>query len=150
MKLKTKDILFVVVQFMLFVIYCFKIEIYTFKTNYLIRSTGIVLLIFGFLLGTISVLQLNRNLSPFPTPKLISSLITHGSYQYIRHPIYTGILLFLFGYALYDGSTFKVLVSLLLLILFYFKTEYEEQQLSIKYSNYQTYKKTTGRFIPKF
>jgi len=150
MKIKTKDRLFVVVQFMLFVIYCFKIELYTFKTDYLIRSTGIVFLIFGFLLGIISVLQLNRNLSPYPTPKLISSLITHGLYQYIRHPIYTGIFLFLFGNALYSGSTFKVLVSLFILILFYFKTEYEEQQLSIKYSAYKTYKKTAGRFLPKF
>lgn len=103
---------------MLLAIYCFSIELYTFKTHYLIRITGILLLIFGFLLGIISVLQLNRNLSPYPTPKLISSLITHGLYQYIRHPIYTGILLFLFGNALHSGSTFKILVSLFILILF--------------------------------
>jgi len=149
MKLNTKDTVFVVLQFILFAVYCFKIELINFKVNPLISNTGLLLIVLGVLLGIISLLQLNKNLSPFPTPKSNSTLITHGIYKHIRHPIYSGITFFLFGFGLYSGSTFKILISLLLLILFYFKSKYEEKLLSNKYSNYKTYRKTTGRFLPK-
>lgn len=149
MKLKTKDAVFVVLQFLLFAIYCFKVELINFKVNTLISNTGVLLIFLGVLIGTISLLQLNKNLSPFPTPKSNSTLITHGIYKYIRHPIYSAITLFLFGYGLYSSSLFKILISLTLLILFYFKSAYEEKLLSKKYSNYKTYRKTAGRFLPK-
>ena len=103
----------------------------------------------GFLLGIISVYQLNRNLTPFPKPKSNAELVTKGLYKHIRHPIYTGILLFLFGFALFNESLYRIIITAILLLLFYFKSKYEEQQLTVKYSDYPSYKKTTGRFLPK-
>jgi protein-S-isoprenylcysteine O-methyltransferase Ste14 len=150
MKLKTKDTVFVVLQFLLFAMYCFKVELINFQVKSLISNTGILLIVLGVLLGIISLLQLNKNLSPFPTPKTNSTLITHGIYKHIRHPIYSSITFFILGYGLYSSSLYKILISLLLLILFYFKSAYEEKLLSKKYSNYKTYKQTAGRFLPKF
>ncbi|WP_079735051.1 methyltransferase family protein [Salegentibacter salegens] len=104
----------------------------------------------GFLIVLTAILQLNTNLSPFPKPKENASLITTGIFKYIRHPIYSGILIFLFFLSLYFASTYKIGITVLLLILFLFKSVYEEEQLWLKYPNYRDYRQHTGRFFPKF
>lgn len=96
----------------------------------------------------VALFNLDKSLTPFPTPKSNSELITSGLYKYVRHPIYTGILLTVFGYGFYSESVSRLTISVLLLILFYFKTNYEEQKLSQKYPEYGAYKARTGRFIP--
>ena len=48
---------------------------------------------FGMALMSLAALHLNRNLSPFPYPKKESKLSTSGAYNYIQHPIYTGLAL---------------------------------------------------------
>ncbi|WP_423856433.1 methyltransferase family protein [Yeosuana marina] len=149
MKLKTKDVVFVVIQCLLFIVYFFKINLCKFNSHYIISMIAIGLIIIGILLSGTSLVLLNKNLSPFPSPKLNSVLVTRSIYNYIRHPIYTGIVLSFFGYAIYYGSAYKVLVSTLLLLLFYLKSNYEEKQLLKKFKNYNTYIKTTGRFFPK-
>lgn len=150
MKLKAKDTIFVSVQFVLFIAYFVDIHFIPFKLTYPIYIISIIILVLGFLMVIISMLQLNKNLSPFPTPKLNSKLIKNGLFKYIRHPIYTGILLFTFGYGLYKTSSYKLIITLLLLILFYFKTKYEEELLINKFFDYKLYQKTAGRFLPKF
>jgi protein-S-isoprenylcysteine O-methyltransferase Ste14 len=65
MKLKTKDTVFVVLQFLLFAMYCFKVELINFQVNSLISNTGILLIFLGVLLGIISLLQLNKTYPHF-------------------------------------------------------------------------------------
>ena len=149
MKLRTKDSVFVILQFILFALYLLGINFLPFKTSSLINLIAFIISIFGLLIVIISMLQLNKNLSPFPTPKLNSHLIKHGLYRYIRHPIYTGIMLLSFGFGIYTNSTHKLIISFLLIFLFYFKSKYEEERLLNKFSNYKEYVLTTGRFFPK-
>jgi protein-S-isoprenylcysteine O-methyltransferase Ste14 len=96
----------------------------------------------------LALLQLNRNLSPFPTPKQNGQLVTNGLYHWMRHPIYTGILLVSYGYAIYSSSWLRLIVACVLLILFYLKSSYEEKLLSKKFSDYTAYQKRTARFFP--
>lgn len=144
----SKDFLFVSIQFLLFAMYLFdffpKIDIPDFYT-YL----GLFFAIFGILISIISLANLDKNLTVFPTPKQNSELITNGLYKLSRHPIYTGILFFVFGFAIFWQSYYKLFISVLLLILFYLKTLYEEKQLSKKFPEYVHYQKIVGRFIPK-
>lgn len=112
-----------------------------------LRFSGLIILALGIVLGLLALLQLNTKLSPFPTPVTNGKLITTGAYHIARHPIYTAIILGGFGFALYRTSWYKVLIALGLLILFYFKSKYEEQLLSEKYLEYSDYKKKTRRFI---
>ena len=148
MKKNTKDYFFVSIQFLLFVAYTFdffkQIAIPKFLVN-----VGLVIALIGLAIAVLTVFELKANLSVFPSPTKNAVLITHGFFRYSRHPIYSGIILFSFGYACYKYSLYKLIISGLLLSWFYLKSIYEEQQLMNFFPTYQTYKKVTGRFFPK-
>lgn len=143
-----KDYLYVSIQFLLFGLYAFDF-LPSFDLPQSLKILGLVVAIIGFIISALSVLQLNKNLTVFPTPKTDSELITFGMYKFSRHPIYTGLILFTFGYAFYKVSFLKLVIALILLFLFYFKTKYEEQQLHQKFSDYKEYQKKVNRFFPK-
>lgn len=145
-----KDILFVVAQFLLFVAYLFEIPELRLDfpddadwINLILAGLGIVIII-------ISILQLNKNLSPFPTPLKNSELVVTGLFNYVRHPIYSGILMTTFFLAIYLNSGYKLIIFLLLVFLFYYKSDFEEAQLEKKFPAYKSYKAGTGRFYPRF
>lgn len=149
MKLQRKDYIYVGLQLLLFMAYIFEIELVYIDNFRYVDVIGIILIISGVLTSLIALLQLNTNLSPFPTPKSNTELITTGIYKYVRHPIYTGIFLITFGYGFFTVSLYKIIISLLLYVLFYFKSSYEENRLDKVFSNYVLYRKKSGRFFPK-
>ncbi len=149
MKKTSKDYVYVGIQFMLFAVYIIPINIITFVNGTAFNIIGVILLTLGVLMSLLSIIQLNKNLSPFPTPVTGGELIETGLYKYIRHPIYTSILLTFLGYSLYVGSGYKILITIFLLILFFYKSRYEEKKLSSVFSGYTEYIKKTGRFLPK-
>lgn len=146
--MKLKDIIYVSIQFILFIIYALTPAVRVFYLSIFLKDFSLVIAVLGGLVLFLALLQLNKNLSPFPTPKTTGKLITAGLYHWVRHPIYSGILLFVFGYALFSQSWSKLAISFLLLGLFYFKSVYEEKLLSQRFSNYSAYQKRTGRFFP--
>ena len=149
MKLKYKDFTFVIFQVLLFGGYIFSIEVVSLKPSMTFKVLGTLFLIAGGLVTLLSLVQLNKNLTPFPTPKANSELIQYGLYKFIRHPIYTGIITLGFGIGFYSNSVYKMLLTLVLWTLFYFKSVYEEKQLQKKFLQYDDYKLKTGRFFPK-
>lgn len=148
LKRNPKDIFFVGIQFILFIVYLFRFSKIDFTVPRWLQLIGLFFSLAGIIISLASVIALNRNLS-FPTPKQNAELIQSGIYKYVRHPIYSGILFFTFGYSIYSENTLRLLVFFTLLILFRFKAAYEEKLLQDKYPNYAAYKKTTGMFLPK-
>ncbi|MFN4762167.1 methyltransferase family protein [Gillisia sp. Q332] len=149
MKVAGKDIIYVAIQILLFLTFLLDVNLFSFESPSFLEFILVLIGIVGLLLIIIAFFQLNKNLSPFPTPKEYSSLLTNGVFKLIRHPIYTGILLIFFAIAVFQGSGYRLLISFLLLILFHFKTLYEEKKLSEKFPEYEIYKKNTGRLLPK-
>lgn len=149
MKRTRRDIIFVTIQCCLFLLYVIEVQDWMFNRIPVFNYIGLGLTAMGAIMLGIALLQLNTNLSPFPSPKSTAQLIQSGLYGYVRHPIYTGILFVSFGIGLYIGSSFKIVVFLALYVLFYKKSLYEEQRLTLFFPNYSMYKKKTGRFIPK-
>jgi protein-S-isoprenylcysteine O-methyltransferase Ste14 len=148
MKKTTKDYLFVFIQFLLFGAYTFDFFSPLAIPNY-IATLGIVIAIIGIMIAVLTVFELKTNLTVFPTPTEKAVLLTNGFFRFSRHPIYTGILMFVFGYALNSYSTYKLLIGVFLLIWFYLKSIYEEEQLSEKFKEYKAYQEKVGRFLPK-
>ncbi|MCO6494544.1 MAG: isoprenylcysteine carboxylmethyltransferase family protein [Bacteroidetes bacterium] len=149
MKLGTKDIVYVSLQFILFVLYLFNPIILKIVFPFWLHYLGIILSILGLLIAVFAVLQLNKNLSPFPTPVDGSKLIKTGLYKYIRHPIYTGIIVGAYGFALYTDSGSRLSIAILLYILFHYKSNYEEGRLISAFAEYPQYMQSTGKFFPK-
>ncbi|MEO7835252.1 MAG: isoprenylcysteine carboxylmethyltransferase family protein [Ginsengibacter sp.] len=148
MKRNPKDIFFVGIQLILFAGYLFRFSKIDFEVPHWLQLTGIFFSVAGIIISFASVVALNKNLSAFPTPKQSAQLIQSGIYKYIRHPIYSGILFFTFGFSMYSENTLRLIIFLMLLILFRFKAAYEEKLLQDKFPNYNDYKKTVGMFLP--
>lgn len=103
-------------------------------------------------LGIVGVLvcaaSLRKSLTAVPIPKVEGTLSTTGLYRYVRHPMYTSVLLFAFGIAISSGSVIKYFLVIALYYLFYVKSIYEEKYLKIKYPEYAEYSLRIPRFIP--
>jgi protein-S-isoprenylcysteine O-methyltransferase Ste14 len=146
-----KDIDFVLIQFVLFALYVidFNLIDYSIDVPAWIDILLIVIGLIAAMIITMGIINLNKNLTPFPTPRKNSSLISNGIYGYIRHPIYTGIILAMFSYSLYSNSLGRFILAIILYGVFYFKSEYEEKLLVQKFPDYLDYRKRTGRFFPR-
>lgn len=147
MSTPVKDYIFVTVQLVIFAAYFVPLQVFQIGLPDWLRYSGLGVCAISILFGLVALLQLNTNLSPFPSPRISSQLITTGTYRISRHPIYTALVFSGFGYAVYRVSIYKVLIILCLLILFYFKSVYEEKLLIQKFPEYQNYKIKTRRFI---
>ncbi|WP_083540722.1 methyltransferase family protein [Aequorivita viscosa] len=148
MKIPFKDILFVVLQFLLFIAFSFEIDSMAIIFPEVLFWFGVVIFVIGAFITITAALQLNFNLSPFPSPLPGSNLIENGVYKFIRHPIYTGLILSFFGFAIISDSGYRILITAVLFLLFYFKTIYEEKRLIEKFPRYLEYKSRSGRFFP--
>ena len=136
-------------QFALFVAFAFEVGAMKILFPAFLFWIGVMLFILGAFITVVAVLQLNVNLSPFPSPLPGSKLLVNGIYKFIRHPIYTGIMSAFFGFALIADSGYKLVIAVLLFILFYFKTIYEEKRLVVMFPDYLEYKQRSGRFFPR-
>ncbi len=143
-----KDLLFISIQMLLFVAYLLPITIEFLFVNLVVKYLFLGLAVLGFLVIILAIVQLDKNLTPFPSPKQKGSLINTGLYKFIRHPIYTGIIVCTISFGFYNQNIWRIGIGVFLWILFYFKSIYEEKMLSIKFSKYADYKLDTGRFFP--
>ncbi len=150
MAVPKKDKIFVALQFLVFIAWIIEVEPWSFKLSSNLSALSFIIAVIGLVLVLIAFLQLNTNLSPFPSPKKGAKLVTGGVFAFARHPIYSGILFMAFGISIWLGSGYKLAISLLLYLVFYFKSRYEEQRLEEAFPDYNVYKTRTGRFFPKF
>ena len=94
---------------------------------------------------------LHNRLSNFnirPEPKATARLITSGPYRFIRHPMYSTVLLAGAAFVGADNSGFKLGLWIALGLVLSAKARFEEQLLSEKFSDYPAYRARTKRFVP--
>lgn len=107
-----------------------------------------VLTALGVLFAIWARVRLGRNWSSVPAVKEGHELVTDGPYRYVRHPIYTGILLAALGYAL-TGTLFGFLILIIACILFFRRIGKEERiMLELFPDAYPAYQARTKRLIP--
>lgn len=94
------------------------------------------------------VWDLRASLSVFPRPVAGASLIETGAYRFVRHPIYSGLVLGAIGWGLVTGSLAAIGTSGLLFLLFAGKSRREEVWLSAEHPEYEAYQRRTKRLIP--
>jgi protein-S-isoprenylcysteine O-methyltransferase Ste14 len=109
-----------------------------------------VSLLSGSALLGLWALAANRpgNFNIQPTPRPGGTLVTTGPYGWIRHPMYTSVLLAAAAAATHSHQPIDGLLWLALLVVLLAKALIEESALIPRFSNYQAYKARTSRFIP--
>ncbi|MBS1653320.1 MAG: hypothetical protein JSU05_00625 [Bacteroidetes bacterium] len=83
---------------------------------------------------------------PIPAPD--ATMIIAGPYRFIRHPMYSSLLLGSAGLLIMYFSLFRLLLVLILIIDLLFKLHFEERLLTRKFSNYTEYKAISKRLVP--
>ena len=94
--------------------------------------------------------HLGTNWSGVVTLKEGHELIRTGPYRRIRHPIYTGILLAVFGTMVTLGEARGLLAVAVVWLSFYWKARREESFLTQEFGEkFEAHVKQTGMFLPK-
>lgn len=94
-------------------------------------------------------LRLGPALTPLPIPKNGADLVTSGLYRWVRHPIYTGVLLAAVGLVIWGASLAHIIGLLALYAVLFAKSVGEEKMLAQRHEGYAEYALTTGRLVPR-
>ena len=112
------------------------------------RSIGVALFVAGLALGGWSRRALGRSFTPFPRPVEGGIQAMHGPYRWVRHPIYSGIVLSAASWALAWQSWTGAALAAVLLVFFDLKARGEERWLAGAYPGYAEYKRRTRKLVP--
>jgi protein-S-isoprenylcysteine O-methyltransferase Ste14 len=107
------------------------------------------LIVLSVITGLLAVVNMRlSNLNIVPTLKDKHQLVTYGIYRFIRHPMYTSVLLFCLAFTLTNLHSLSLLIMLVLFIDLILKSNVEETLLTERFNTYHDYKNKTGRFLP--
>jgi protein-S-isoprenylcysteine O-methyltransferase Ste14 len=109
---------------------------------------GTVLLALGLGFSVWARRHLGRNWSAHVVVKEDHALIRTGPYRYVRHPIYTGILLAFFGMTLTIGEWRALIGFAFALLAFAVKSGQEELRMRATFPEYDRYQRETAALIP--
>ena len=111
-------------------------------------SAGLIACIAGFALAVWARLYLGRNWGMPMSLKEGHELVTTGPYRFIRHPIYTGMLLAIVGTALINGPIWVVVLAAMAVYCGYSaRTEDSLMQQQFP-EQYAQYKRRTKAIVP--
>jgi protein-S-isoprenylcysteine O-methyltransferase Ste14 len=110
---------------------------------------GLVLMALASVVLLVSFVALGNSLTASPLPKQRGQLVTTGLYAYVRHPIYSGLLLLSLGVVLDAGWWPQLVVALMLFLLLRIKAQFEESLLRKAYPKYASYALKTPMFFPR-
>jgi len=126
------------------------LRIHLFQPNLLSAVLGIALTAAGIGFAVWARFYLGANWSSNVTVKVGHALVRTGPYRFVRHPIYTGMILALLGTALQRAQVRGLIGVVLLYIGFKMKSKIEEQAMISTFgAQYDEYSRTTGAILPK-
>lgn len=102
----------------------------------------------GLILFFLAHRALGRNWSPEVVIQEKHELIETGPYAYVRHPLYSGVLLMFLGLAVYCGRKVCIIYFVACFFGIYFKSQMEERLLTKTFPAYSEYKRRTKALIP--
>lgn len=141
--LMTKSQILVLIQFSVILLYAVSGPLIA--KNIWLEATELI----GLALAVWAIFIMNPiRISIFPEPREDGELIETGPYAFIRHPMYTSILIVAAVLTLDRMDIMSVALFLILVINQVVKLKFEEKLLIQKYAGYSEYMKRTKALVP--
>jgi len=114
----------------------------------LLGLIGVIVCALGIAFAIWARVYLGKNWGMPMSVKENRELVIGGPYAYVRHPIYTGFLIAMFG-SIFVNGVFWFIAFVVTGIYFIFSAKIEEKMLTKEFPNeYPEYKKRTKMLIP--
>lgn len=101
----------------------------------------------GVLTWAVFIMKPNR-VNPLPAVRREAKLVTGGPYRWVRHPMYTGLLLAMLALVLGTFTIARGIVWMILLMDLLVKLNYEETLLVQRFPEYAAYRQRTRKLLP--
>ena len=126
------------------------VEWATFPLPSWFRWLGIVTGILCSFLMYWTLSSLGKNLTDTVVTRAEATLVTHGSYRWVRHPFYVTAAVLMASVTILAANWLIGVSSLIVMGLLAIRTPKEERMLIDKFGQqYRDYMATTGRFFPR-
>jgi protein-S-isoprenylcysteine O-methyltransferase Ste14 len=116
-----------------------------------LAAMGFALALIGLAIALWARIHLGQYWSDKVVLKVDHQLVRTGPYSYMRHPIYSGVLLAVLGTALVLGEWRGLLAFVILLTNYAIKAKKEEQILAARFSEeFREHESRAGFLLPRF
>lgn len=109
---------------------------------------SVALMATGIICGLSAIISMKLSVNIFPEVRPTQELINSGIYKYIRHPMYTAVILVSASFIVMNTTWLLVGLLVLLSALLITKLTYEEKLLLVRFPEYYDYTKKTKKLIP--
>jgi protein-S-isoprenylcysteine O-methyltransferase Ste14 len=115
-----------------------------------LRLMGVPLEVAGLALFLSMFRHLGLNVTSTSMPRANATLVTSGPYRWIRHPMYTTVLILVTATTLLTASLAVAFGGAAMFALLAARSRVEERRLVEKFGDdYRAYQRRTGRFLPR-
>jgi protein-S-isoprenylcysteine O-methyltransferase Ste14 len=116
----------------------------------LVRLLGAPAALAGLALFLWMFRHLGLNVTATSLPRATATLVTTGPYRWIRHPMYTTVLILVTAVTLLTANLAIAFSGLAMFALLAARSRLEERRLEEKFGDaYRAYQRRTGRFLPR-
>lgn len=124
------------------------VRLFGYRFDLIGQVAGIIFCVAGIAFAIWARRCLGKNWSGTPSIKEGHELITSGPYRFVRHPIYTGMLLAILGSALASSMVWFV-IFIVFCVNFLYRIQVEERYMMQLFPNrYPEYRRRTKALIP--
>lgn len=114
-----------------------------------VRWSGVALTALTAILLLWTLRSLGSNLTDTVVTRRAHTLVTRGPYQWVRHPFYDCMALFMVSTALMMGNWFVLAAGVIGFGILAARSRTEEEKLLERFGEpYRAYRASTGRFVP--
>ena len=140
------QLILLVLFLIIWVVDSFLLQISTFLSDDI--SLYIRLVILGLLIVT-AVYLIRSGHTVVSHEQRPSGVVSAGAFQYVRHPLYLGSIMFYLGLAVSTASLLSLGLVVVIIIFYNHIASYEEKLLEDRFhEEYRNYKKKTGKWVP--
>jgi protein-S-isoprenylcysteine O-methyltransferase Ste14 len=113
------------------------------------QIVGAITAVAGVAVGVWAGVLVGRHLTPYPAPVAEGRLVEMGPYRFVRHPMYSSVILVTTGVGIVALRPWALLISLAFVVFFAAKVGREEELLMEAYPAYREYRsRVPHRLLP--